>query len=187
MDVGAWLRGLGLGRYEGAFRDNDVDAGVLPTLTADDLRELGVASLGHRKRLLAAIAASAARAGPRAPAPPAPALPPAPAEAQAERRPLTVMFVDLVGSTTLSTRLDPEDLRELIGAYHRRVAATVEREGGFVAKYMGDGVLAYFGYPRAHEDDPRPSTTRIATGAWRPAASPTPAPPGCPSWRSCCG
>jgi predicted ATPase/class 3 adenylate cyclase len=154
VDIGAWLRGLGLGQYEGAFRDNDVDAGLLPTLTADDLRELGVASLGHRKRLLAAIAALAARAGPRAPVLPAPAPPPAPAEAQAERRQLTVMFVDLVGSTALSTRLDPEDLRELIGAYHRRVAATVDRCGGFVAKYMGDGVLAYFGYPRAHEDDP---------------------------------
>ena len=150
MDVGAWLRGLGLGQYEQAFRDNDIDAGLLPTLTADDLRELGVASLGHRKRLLAAIAALAPPNEPQ-PSPPDPS--PVSTGRQAERRQLTVMFVDLVGSTALSARLDPEDLRELIGAYHRRVAAAIERLGGFVAKYMGDGVLAYFGYPRAHEDD----------------------------------
>ena len=144
MDIGAWLRGLGLGRYEQAFRDNDIDAGLLPTLTADDLHLLGIASLGHRKRLLAAIAAIA---------PPAPGPSPASTGPQAERRQLTVMFVDLVGSTALSACLDPEDLRELIGAYHRRVAAGIERLGGFVAKYMGDGVLVYFGYPRAQEDD----------------------------------
>ena len=124
MDVGAWLRGLGLGRYEGAFRDNDVDAGLLPTLTADDLRELGVASLGHRKRLLAAIAAMVPPADSRPlTALPAPAPPPIPTGPQAERRQLTVMFVDLVGSTTLSTRLDPEDLREIIRAYQEAVAS----------------------------------------------------------------
>ena len=123
-------------------------------LTADDLRELGVASLGHRKRLLGRDRRPAAARPARGPST-AGARPRTGrrAAAQAERRQLTVMFVDLVGSTALSARLDPEDLRELIGAYHRRVAATVERFGGFVAKYMGDGVLAYFGYPRAHEDD----------------------------------
>ena len=157
MDVGAWLRGLGLGQYEPAFRDNDIDAEVLPELAADDLSELGVASLGHRKRLLKAIAALRADTVPasrRRGEGAAPRRTPArDARSQAERRQLTVMFVDLVGSTALSARLDPEDLRELIGAYHRRVAAGIERLGGFVAKYLGDGVLAYFGYPRAQEDD----------------------------------
>src|SRR3954469_18566236 len=150
VDVGAWLRGLGLGQYEQVFRDNDIDAGLLPTLAADDLRELGVASLGHRKRLLAAIA-GLTPPGELQPLPPDP--PPVSTGPQAERRQLTVMFVDLVGSTALSARLDPEDLRERIGAYHRRVATGIERVGGFVAKYLGDGVLAYFGYPRAQEDD----------------------------------
>jgi hypothetical protein len=120
VDVGAWLRGLGLGQYEGAFRDNDVDAGLLPTLTADDLRELGVASLGHRKRLLAAIAALTPPAGPQPSAvPPVPTSPPASTESQAERRQLTVMFVDLVGSTALSARLDPEEMREVLRAYQK--------------------------------------------------------------------
>src|SRR5689334_23013164 len=153
MDVAAWLRSLGLSQYERAFRDNDVDADLLPTLTADDLRELGVVSLGHRKRLLAAIAALVPQADPQASVPPAPTSPPASTGPQAERRQLTVMFCDLVGSTALASRLDPEDLREVIGVYHRCVAETVACLDGFVAKYMGDGALAYFGYPRAHEDD----------------------------------
>jgi class 3 adenylate cyclase/predicted ATPase len=154
VDVGVWLRGLGLGQYEQAFRDNDVDADLLPTLTADDLRELGVVSLGHRKRLLAAITALGPPADLQPSAgPPAPASPPTWTEPQAERRQLTVMFCDLVGSTALASRLDPEDLREVIGTYHRCVAETVARLDGFVANYMGDGVLVYFGYPRAHEDD----------------------------------
>src|SRR5262249_46477967 len=141
-------------RYEAAFRDNDVDAGVLPELTAEDLIGLGVISIGHRRKLLAAIAAL--RGGTDA------ALN-APATSQqaerlatsvgAERRQLTVMFCDLVGSTALSARLDPEDLREVIGAYHRTIAETVAPFAGFVAKYMGDGALVYFGYPRAHEHD----------------------------------
>ena len=150
MDVAAWLQGLGLGRYAPAFRNNDVDAEVLQRLTAEDLRELGVASIGHRRRLLDAIAAL----GAGVPAAGVPAAPrDAPAAAEAERRQLTVMFCDLVGSTALSTRHDPEDLRELIGDYHRAIADTVGRFDGFVAKYMGDGVLIYFGYPAAHEDD----------------------------------
>src|SRR5499427_4727002 len=151
MDLGGWLRGLGLERYEQAFRENEIDEEVLPGPTADDLKDLGVALVGHRRRLLDAIAALVA-------APPA-AVAPAREErgvavsAEAERRQLTVMFCDLVGSTPLSTRFDPEDLREIVGAYHRCVADTVGRLGGFVAKYMGDGVLVYFGYPEAHEDD----------------------------------
>ena len=123
---------------------------VLPELTAEDLKDLGVTSVGHRRRLLDAIAAL----GATLPAATVTAAPPdAPAPADAERRQLTVMFCDLVGSTALSARLDPEDLREVIGAYHRAVAEIVAGFDGFVAKYMGDGVLAYFGYPQAHEDD----------------------------------
>jgi class 3 adenylate cyclase/predicted ATPase len=149
MDIAAWLHRLGLEQYEQAFRDNDIDAEVLPDLTADDLIGLGVTSIGHRRKLLAAITAL----GAEVPAVVTAASRDAPARADAERRQLTVMFCDLVGSTGLATRLDPEDLREIIGAYHRAVAETVPGFDGFVAKYMGDGVLIYFGYPRAHEDD----------------------------------
>ena len=153
MDVGGWLRGLGLEQYEAAFRENEIDGEVLPKLTAEDLKDLGVAIVGHRRKILSAIAelpGAVPSAGPVAPAPVAPQ--PAPA-AGAERRQLTVMFCDLVGSTALSARLDPEDMRGIIGAYHGCCTALVERHGGFVAKYMGDGVLAYFGYPHAHEHD----------------------------------
>jgi class 3 adenylate cyclase len=146
MDIEAWLQGLGLERYVPAFRDNEIDWEVLPKLTSEDLREIGVAAVGHRRKLLDAIAALGAAA-------PAAAVMAAPSDASApvgaERRQLTVMFCDLVGSTALSTRFDPEDLRELIGDYQRAVAETVGRFDGFVAKYMGDGVLIYFGY----EDD----------------------------------
>jgi class 3 adenylate cyclase len=148
MDISAWLRELGLDRYEGAFRDNDVDAEILPQLTADDLINIGVTSVGHRRKLLAAIAALGTRA-PAAMALPSPDGP----RADAERRQLTVMFCDLTGSTALSSQLDPEDLRQVIGAYHRGVAEVVGSFDGFVAKYMGDGVLIYFGYPQAREDD----------------------------------
>jgi class 3 adenylate cyclase/predicted ATPase len=152
MDVADWLRMLGLEQYEALFRQNDIDAEVLPTLGADDLRELGIGSLGHRKKLLAAIAALS-DGSTVAPKSDTGQQPSASAPASAERRQVTVMFCDLVGSTALATRLDPEDLREVIGAYHRRVAKVVGRYDGFVAKYMGDGVLIYFGYPQAHEDD----------------------------------
>src|SRR5246127_1322820 len=152
MDIGGWLGGLGLERYEQAFRENEIDLRVLPELTADDLKELGVAAIGHRRLLLKAVADLAAGAG-RAAAEDVPAASPANATAEAERRQLTVMFCDLVGSTPLSLRYDPEDLREIVGAYHRCVTDAVARFAGFVAKYMGDGVLIYFGYPRAHEDD----------------------------------
>jgi class 3 adenylate cyclase len=149
MDVGAWLQGLGLELYEPAFRDNDIDAGVLQELTADDLISIGVTSVGHRRKLLAAIVALGADGA----AAMTTASRDTPAQADAERRQLTVMFCDLVGSTALATRLDPEDLREVIAAYHRAVAEVCAGFDGFVAKYMGDGVLVYFGYPRAHEDD----------------------------------
>ena len=149
MDIAAWLRGLGLERYAAAFGESDVDAEVLPQLTAEDLISIGVTSVGHRRKLLAAIAALTAEA----PAAATAASRGAPEPAGAERRQLTVMFCDLVGSTALSARLDPEDLRAVIGAYHRCVAKVIGRGGGFVAKYMGDGVLAYFGYPRADEHD----------------------------------
>ena len=149
MDVAEWLRGLGLEQYVPAFRANDVDGEVLLRLTAEDLRELGVASIGHRRRLLDAIATL----GDSQPAAEARAIPGAVTAGEAERRQLTVMFCDLVGSTALSARLDPEDLREVIAGYHRAVTQTVAGFEGFVAKYMGDGVLIYFGYPRAHEDD----------------------------------
>src|SRR5580693_6721975 len=155
MDVVAWLRGLGLEQYAPAFRDNDVDGEVLPELTADDLTGLGVTSVGHRRKLLAAIAALGAEPtrGLAQPAVSATFTPISPPTIAAERRQLTVMFADLVGSTALSTRLDPEDLREIIGAYHRCCAEQIEKFGGFVARYTGDGVLAYFGYPRADEDE----------------------------------
>src|SRR3984893_12961358 len=152
MDIGGWLRRLGLERYEQAFRENEIALRVLPELTADDLKELGVAAIGHRRLLLKAIADLAAGAG-RAVAEDVPAAAPAHPPAAAERRQLTVMFCVLVGSTPLSTRFDPEDLREIVGAYHGCVTDTVGRFGGFVAKYIGDGVLIYFGYPEAHEDD----------------------------------
>src|SRR5271167_1106889 len=152
MDVAAWLQGLGLERYAPAFLENRIEADILPSLTLEDLRDLGVTLVGDRRRLLDAIAAlGVAISTPAASAPAVTAAAPAPADA--ERRQLTVMFCDLVGSTALSTRHDPEDLRELIGDYHRVVSNTVGRFDGFVAKYMGDGVLIYFGYPQAHEDD----------------------------------
>jgi class 3 adenylate cyclase/tetratricopeptide (TPR) repeat protein len=156
MDIAIWLRSLGLEKYEAAFRENEIDETVLPGLTAEDLKELGVAALGHRRKLLDAIAALRADASGKPPSADVATTPPAPStspEDRAERRQVTVMFSDLVGSTALSARMDPEDLREVISGYQKCVAETVQRFGGFVAKYMGDGVLIYFGYPQAHEDD----------------------------------
>jgi class 3 adenylate cyclase len=149
MDLGTWLRKLGLERYEQAFRDNDIGMDLLSTLSADDLREMGISSLGHRKQLLTAIAALASAANAN---PPKSALIPAPPP-YAERRQLTMMFVDLVGSTALASKLDPEDMREVIRIYQNAVAGEVVRFEGHVAKFMGDGVLAYFGWPRAHEGE----------------------------------
>jgi class 3 adenylate cyclase len=149
MDVAAWLRGLGLEQYAPAFRDNAIDGEVLRELTADDLKDLGVSLVGHRRKLLAAMAALGAEMSVPVPA----AALGKPVQADAERRQLTVMFCDLVGSTALSGKLDPEDMREVLGVYHAGVSEEVARLDGFVAKFMGDGVLAYFGYPQAHEDD----------------------------------
>ena len=153
MDVGGWLRRLGLEQYEAAFRENKIDDTVLPSLTAEDLKDLGVGFVGHRRKLLDAIAALRAEASAPTPLSDAPLATDKAAKDTAERRQVTVMFSDLVGSTALSARMDPEDLREVISAYQRCVAETVRRFGGFVARYMGDGVLIYFGYPAAHEDD----------------------------------
>ena len=145
-----WLASFGLSEYAQRFVENDIEVAVLRHLTDQDLKELGV-SLGHRRKMLAAIAelSDVPPITPQAAPAPAPKL-----RDGAERRQLSVMFTDLVGSTALSTRLDPEDLRAVIGAYHECVVETVARFDGFVAKYMGDGVLVYFGYPGAHEDDP---------------------------------
>ena len=148
MDVGAWLRGLGLGQYEGTFRDSEIEADVLPELTEADLEKLGL-PLGPRKRILKAIA----NLGNADKAAAAPGLGRAAPEDAAERRQLTVMFCDLAGSTALSARLDPEDMRQVIRTYQDACSGVVARYDGFVAKFMGDGILAYFGFPHAHEDD----------------------------------
>jgi class 3 adenylate cyclase len=147
--IAEWLEKLGLGEYAQRFSENGIDFSVLSHLTDQDLKDLGFL-LGHRRKMQAAIAelAGTAPGTPQLEAAPEPK----PRE-DAERRQLTVMFTDLVGSTALSTKLDPEDLRSVISAYHRCCTALVERNGGFVAKYLGDGVLAYFGYPQAHEHD----------------------------------
>ena len=158
QQVADWLEKLGLGQYAQRFAENDISFSVLPDLTDQDLKDIGV-SLGHRRQLLREIAklgqaAAAPQSPPSVTAPPIAAPTVAQrSEATAERRQVTVMFSDLVGSTALSARMDPEDLREVISAYQKCVAETVQRFGGFVAKYMGDGVLVYFGYPQAHEDD----------------------------------
>ena len=161
MDAAVWLRSLGLGRYEAAFRENEIDETVLPTLTADDLKDLGVAALGHRLKLLDAIAALRSDAGVQPPtvtAEPARPLAGTPitapvAEAVGERRHLTVMFCDLVGSTSISAALDVEDWRDLLGAYLDAASAAVTEMGGHVAKKLGDGLMALFGYPVAQEND----------------------------------
>jgi class 3 adenylate cyclase len=148
QQIADWLKQLGMSEYGECFAENRIDASVLPDLTDQHLKDLGIA-LGDRLKILRAIRelSNAAR-----PAPEPPAAQPKPQET-AERRQVTVMFSDLVGSTALSARMDPEDLREVISAYQRCVGETVQRFGGFVAKFMGDGVLIYFGYPQAHEDD----------------------------------
>ena len=151
QQIADWLEKLGMSEYAQRFAENGIDFGVLPDLTDQDLKDIGVI-LGHRRKLLRAIAElNEVEKSPLKAAPPA-ATSATPQDA-AERRQVTVLFSDLVGSTALSARMDPEDLREVISAYQKCVAETVQRFGGFVAKYMGDGVLVYFGYPQAHEDD----------------------------------
>ena len=147
MDVSTWLQGLGLERHEAAFRDNSIDMDVVRELNENDLEKLGL-PLGDRKRFLKAIA--------NLPAPGAAAASPiaAPhARDEAERRPITVMFCDLVGSTSLASTLDAEDWRDLVGAYLDDAAKAIGQYGGHVAKKLGDGVMALFGYPRAQEND----------------------------------
>jgi class 3 adenylate cyclase/predicted ATPase len=151
QEIAEWLGRLGLGQYAQRFAENEIDVSVLPHLTEQDLKEIGV-PLGHRRKILAAIS-EVMEAAQTAPEPSSASVVPKTPDA-AERRQVTVMFADLVGSTELSARMDPEDLRDVISTYHKCVAETVPRLGGFVAKYMGDGVLIYFGYPEAHEDDP---------------------------------
>jgi predicted ATPase/class 3 adenylate cyclase len=147
MDIGAWLRNLGLGKYEPAFIENAIDTDVLPELTEGDLEKLGI-PLGHRRKMLRAIAELD-----RATLAPAETATEPVRPEEAERRHLTVLFCDLVGSTALSARLDPEDMRTLIGAYHSRITEVISPYQGIIARYMGDVVLVYFGYPQAHEDD----------------------------------
>ena len=148
QQIADWLENLGMSEYAQRFAENGIDVSVLRYLTDQDLEKIGVL-LGHRRKMLAAIAELVGAVQ----APPQPALIEPKPQDTAERRQVTVMFSDLVGSTALSARMDPEDLREVISAYQKCVAETVQRFGGFVAKYMGDGVLVYFGYPQAHEDD----------------------------------
>jgi class 3 adenylate cyclase/predicted ATPase len=154
MNVGGWLRGLGLGKYEAAFLDNGIGEAVLPHLTVEDLKEIGVATVGDRRMLLAAIAALAT---PMSSEPigrqPSPNLPPKAPKVSAERRPIMVLFCDLVGSTGLAAKLDPEDWRNLVNAYLDEASAAVIALGGHVLKRLGDGLMALFGYPQAQEND----------------------------------
>ena len=158
MDVADWLRQLGLERYEATFRENDVSAGILPDLTAEDLKELGIVSVGHRRQLLRSIAelrsdakmagdgiSQLSRSHANAPL----------YGSAAERRQLSVMFCDLINFTALSSRIDPEDLSAVIRGYQSRVATTIARFGGFVARYVGDGILIYFGWPDAMRRMPK--------------------------------
>jgi len=155
MDVGGWLRGLGLGKYEAAFRDNGIDDSVLSHLTVEDLKELGVASVGDRRKLLTAIGALPAPTPSEQAASPQPSLAPPKkvSKVSAERRPITVVFCDLVGSTSLAARLDAEDWRNLVNAYLDEASAAVIGLGGHVLKKLGDGLMALFGYPQAQEND----------------------------------
>ena len=157
MDVGVWLRSLGLGQYEATFRDNEIDGAVLPKLTVDDLKDLGVAVVGHRRKIMSAIeelnAESVARTDVMEALPTQAALPVSASPDGAERRPITVMFCDLVGSTSLAAKLDAEDWRNLVNAYLDEASAAVTDLGGHVLKKLGDGLMALFGYPRAQEND----------------------------------
>jgi hypothetical protein len=166
MDVAAWLKNLGLDQYEAAFRDNAIDGDVLPGLTSDDLKDIGVTIVGHRRKLLDAIVALSAPPETDATMPAPAATPPGPtatpphaappqkaADIAAERRPVTVLFCDLVGSTALAGKLDAEDWRDLVGAYLDASREAVTHYGGHVLKKLGDGLMALFGYPRVQEND----------------------------------
>src|SRR6516165_173924 len=175
MDIVVWLRSLGLEQYEAAFRENAITEKVLPRLTAEDLKDLGVSIVGHRRVLLDAIADL--RSGTNTEAAPSegPSTTAAPAKdtsaeraqpastmplsisgeigASGERRFLTVMFCDLVGSTNIAAKLDAEEWRDLVSAYLDAASAAVSEMGGYVAKKLGDGLMALFGYPLAQEND----------------------------------
>ena len=152
QQIADWLQNLDLGQYAQRFAENDINFAILADLTDQDLKEIGVASLGHRRQLLRAI--TELKGGETGtPKPATEYIAPVTPHDTAERRQVTVMFADLVGSTALSARMDPEDLREVIAAYRKCAAETVRHLGGFVSQYLGDGVLVFFGYPQAHEDD----------------------------------
>ena len=154
MDVAGWLRGLGLGQYEDKFRENKIDADLLPRLTVDDLKDIGVSAVGDRRRLLDAIALLAGATPPaNLPSSPTKSTPAKSLQASAERRPITVMFCDLVGSTGIAARLDAEDWRSLVNAYLDEASGAVMGLGGHVLKKLGDGLMALFGYPQAQEND----------------------------------
>jgi len=156
MNIVVWLRSLGLGKYEAIFRENDIDETVLPSLTHENLKELGVASFGHRVKLLDAIAALRSVTSEKAPSADAALVPSTPRVSRkdrAERRYVTVMFCDLVGSTSISAQLDAEEWRDLVSAYLDAACAAVAELGGHVAKKLGDGLMALFGYPAAQEND----------------------------------
>src|SRR5580704_12662377 len=154
MDVAGWLRGLGLGQYEANFRDNKIDADMLPRLAGDDLKDIGVSAFGDRLRLLDAIAALVvAKPSTDVAASSSRSATPKVSQVSAERRPITVMFCDLVGSTTLAAKLDAEDWRNLVSAYLDEASAAVTGLGGHVLKKLGDGLMALFGYPHAQEND----------------------------------
>ena len=142
-DIRQWLEELGLGKYADAFEENEIDVEALRHVTDDDLKEIGV-GLGSRRKILAAILEPGVAAETKLESRPS---------TTAERRQITVMFCDLVGSTALSEKLDPEDLRGLMAAYQKAAGAVIERYEGHVAQYLGDGVMTYFGWPKAHEDD----------------------------------
>jgi SAM (Sterile alpha motif) domain-containing protein len=174
MDVGNWLRSLGFEEFEATFRNNKIDSAVLPKLTAEDLKELGITALGDRRKLLDAIAALRNDANPKLPEVSASNLShiatvsaAAAPEAGAERRYLTVMFCDLVGSTGIAAKLDAEEWRDLVGAYVDAASAAVTEMGGHVAKKLGDGLLALFGYPVAQENDAE-RAARAALAIQRP-------------------
>ena len=173
MDVVVWLRSLGLAKYEAIFRENEIDGTVLPSLTEEHLKQLGVTALGHRVKLLDAIAAlrnDASGKTPSVDATTASSAPSASPEDRAERRQVTVMFSDLVCSTALSARMDPEDLREVISAYQRCVAETVQRFGGFVAKYMGDGVSSTSGIRKPTKTTQNGPS--VLVWSWSPLSAP---------------
>ena len=182
MDVGGWLRGLGLGQYEEKFRDNKIDADVLPRLTVDDLKDIGVSVVGDRRRLLDAIAVIAGASRPAdLPASPTKSAPSKGLQASAERRPITVMFCDLVGSTSLAAKLDAEDWRNLVNAYLDEASKAVTGFGGHVLKKLGDGLMALFGYPQAQEND---AERAVRAALAHPARAGRPQCPQREDWRA---